>query len=733
MMATGRGETTETGAGDWPGREVGQDIGQDVSACDAEPIHVPGSIQPHGLLLIVDAALSVVGGAGDVERLADGWLGMALADLLGVEAAGRLAAAGEAGAVLGPVDGHPALHAVARRGEDAWLVTIEPVGRFGASGDDVLGWMEEAGTALERAPDLQRLCEEGVRLFRGLTGFDRVMIYRFLDDDSGVVLAEERADGLDGFLHHHFPASDIPRQARALYVRNRVRVIPDVDYAPQPIRPAALAGIDLSDVDVRSVSPIHIEYLRNMGVRASASVSIVKDGVLWGLIACHHRSPRGLSYTQRQACQLIASALARQVRAKEEAEDYRERLRVRAVEDAVVARMGDATDPEQLFASAGVELQRMLAADGFAVLHGDSLLTVGRCPDRDDVREVARWLRPRGATPFHSANLPADLPSARAYQDLASGVLGFTLSLDVPTVLIWFRAEERQLVEWAGNPHKAVSLAPGERLTPRTSFEAWTEEVRGRSRRWSAPEVEAAHRLVRTLFEARQTRRIRDLNRDLTAAVADKDALLAQKDTLMKEVNHRVQNSLQLVQAFLGMQARAANDEALTRHLEEAQRRLSAVALVHRRLYGADHVATIDLARYIEDLLADMQQSMGAAWSDRLTLDLAPILISADAAVQVGLVLVELIINAQKYAYGGAAGPVSVVLEQHRNRFRLIVADRGIGRSGTREGFGTRMLRAVVKGLRGTLEESDGRPGLRVAVTAPIEQAANGGLTAGAT
>ena len=156
------------------------------------------------------------------------------------------------------------------------------------------------------------------------------MIYRFLDDDSGMVVAEDVANELATYHNHHFPASDIPQQARALYLRNRVRVIPDVGYQPELIRPAALAGVDLSDVELRSVSPIHIQYLKNMGVAASASISIVKDGMLWGLVACHHMTPRNLGPATRRAASLVAAGLARQINAKEQAEDYRERLRVRA-------------------------------------------------------------------------------------------------------------------------------------------------------------------------------------------------------------------------------------------------------------------------------------------------------------------------------------------------------------------------------------------------------------------
>jgi chemotaxis family two-component system sensor kinase Cph1 len=202
--------------------------------------------------------------------------------------------------------------------------------------------------------------------------------------------------------------------------------------------------------------------------------------------------------------------------------------------------------------------------------------------------------------------------------------------------------------------------------------------------------------------------------------LADKESLLRQKDYLVKEVNHRVQNSLQLVSAFLSMQARAIDDEAVVTHLNEAQRRLAAVALVHTRLYRDDNVEAIDLGRYLEDICLEMRQSMGTEWHAKFVFELAPFLISTDRAVNLGLVLTELIINAQKYAYAGKAGPIAVRLEQHRARFRLIVADHGVGGHVPGKGFGTRMMNAMVDRLAGTIEYINEEPGLRVVVDAPI-------------
>lgn len=684
---------------------------------------MPGAIQPHGLLLIVDVrSREVVGGAGDIEGVfSRNWPGATIDALLG-PIAHRLDDAAGAVVSIG-ILASGALSAIARRIDDYWVIELEPAQADGDFDEAPLDWIDRANEEFARALDISDLSDRAANLIADISGFDRVMVYRFLDDDSGKVVAERHAPDMGGFLNHHFPASDIPRQARALYVRNRVRVIPDVSYEPAPIRShdAGLAGIDLSDIGLRAVSPVHIQYLRNMGVAASASVSIVKDGLLWGLIACHHRQPRNLTYTQRKTCELVAAAFAQQVRAHEEAAEYRERLRMRSAEDAIAGRLVQDGDPETIAASLAPDLQRLMDADGFALVRGVSIFCTGHTPDGSDIKEIASWAMQQGIGPIHSATLAHRLPAAAAYRDVASGIMAITLLTDIPLVLLWFRAEELQTVKWAGNPHKAVTMTPGEQLTPRASFEAWSEEIRGRSRAWSAAEVEAAARLSRTLFDARQRRRINDLNRELTRAIADKDALLSQQDTLIKEVNHRVQNSLQLVVAFLAMQANAENDETLTRHLSEAQRRLSAVALVHRRLYADDNVTTIDLGRYVEDLLNELRTSMGPEWNRGLTTNLASILISADAAVQVGLVLVELVINAQKYAYDGDPGPIAVTLERYRNRFRLIVADRGRGRSGTRKGFGTRMLHAMVQRLDGTIEEFDNQPGLRFVVSAPAQ------------
>ncbi|MCU6454385.1 GAF domain-containing protein [Sphingomonas sp. A2-49] len=702
----------------------------DLTVCDREPIHIPGAIQPHGLMLVADASGDhrVIAGAGELEaRLADEWLGRPLADVLGQDVGHMLNTlpGGPNAVTPAPVRGKDErFTATLHRAGDRLIVELEPLAGEPMTAATTLAWLDAVASGFERAADKTTLYARAAVAFRTLTGFDRVMIYRFLDDDAGCVVAEDRHPDLGSFLNHHFPASDIPKQARALYIRNRTRAIPTIDYAPAPLRPAGFAGCDLSDVALRHVSPVHLQYLRNMGVAASASISIVKDGLLWGLVACHHREPRLLPPDIRGAAATLASGLARQIRAKEEAAAYRERLALRAAEDRVVPRLNSEEPLRQAVLSVRDELREMLDADGFALVAGDHVEATGRCPDAATLVAIARFVRERGSEPLATRALTTLMPVPAPQAALASGMLALPL-IEEDATLIWLRAERIEEIEWAGNPHKSVGIAPGEALTPRASFAGYTETVRGRSRHWTLEQVEAAHRLRRRFQEARQHLQVRILNRELSRTLIEKDALLAQKDVLMKEVNHRVQNSLQLVASFLRLQAKSADNPVVADHLAEAQARLAAVALVHRRLYRDDQVESVDLSRYVDELVADMRTSLGEDWGRHMTLDLAPILVPTDRAVNIGLVLTELVINATKYAYDGAAGPIAITLEQHNAKLRLIVADDGRGRGAAAEhgrGFGSRMMEAMVQRLSGDIEYGDNQPGLRAIMTVPIAE-----------
>lgn len=705
----------------------------DLNACDREPIHVPGSIQPYGVMLVADqAGLVILHVAGDIELHLGlrNWQGLTVAAALGSDLGGKVAALVRqpmaSSGFMGKLVNHAdiSLDVSAHLSGSDVIIELEPaaIGELPAS--VVLDRLSGAAANFERTASVAALCDRAAIEFRNLTGYDRVMVYRFLDDDFGRVVAEDRRQGMHAFLHHHFPAGDIPRQARALYLRNLVRVIPDIAYQPAQLQPGwtGTQPLDMSDSSLRSVSPVHLQYLRNMGIRASASVSIVKDGTLWGLIACHHEAPRSIAYDVRAACRSLAGSMAREIKAKEEAEGYRQRIRLRSFEDDMVALLSRDGSLDDALSNHLDEMRRMMGGEGVAVMRGHEIITQGVCPGESEIRALAAWLVTRSTqTIFSTANLSAPYPPAVQFQATGSGVLAVTLSAEEPWLLLWFRVEQVEIVNWAGNPHKAAGPDAHGPLTPRASFDAWQETVSGHARDWTLPEIDAAMRLRAALLDVQKNRRLHELNRQLTKILQDKDVLLQQNEFLIGEVNHRVQNSLQLVSNYLALQARGSESPELLAALEEARRRISAVALVHRRLYRGDHIELVDAARYIEELCTDTFAFMGQDWAKHLTLSLSPVTVSTDRAVTLGLLLTELMINANKYAYAGLPGPIEIVLAQDRTLIHLTVADKGGGKVSFSKGFGSRIMDGLVTQLGGKLVYGDNQPGLRTKISIPIE------------
>ncbi|HEY0927812.1 histidine kinase dimerization/phosphoacceptor domain -containing protein, partial [Brevundimonas sp.] len=513
----------------------------------------------------------------------------------------------------------------------------------------------------------------------------------------------------------------IPRQARALYLRNPVRVIPDSHYQPQPLQPTAPGRpLDMSDCSLRSVSPVHLQYLRNMGVRASASVSIIVDGELWGLVACHSARPQLLPVELRTSATALARALARQIKSRSEGELYRERTRLRLLEDQLVGRLAADRPIEAAIGDRARDMAELVDADGFAVVGPEGVYRFGVTPPDAAIRTlVGRIADEPGLRPFATHALSLRFPETEAWRAEASGLLGVHLPGDRPLTLLWFRAEIIETVRWAGNPTTAVKSGRSGALTPRASFEAWSETVRGRSRRWSPSQVESVGRLRDALADFASVSQLRNLNRSLQASLSERDVRLEQQEFLIREVNHRVQNSLTLVSSFLGLQARQAAPEAQT-ELLEARRRVRAVSMVHSRLYRVEATSSVDLSRYFAELIEDLGASMGVDWSAQLEQDLAPVNVEAGRAVTLGLVLTELIINAQKYAYDGEPGPIRVVLEEDASTLRLTVEDAGKGGHKVGQGFGSMMIGSLVAQLAGQIDYRDARPGLRVVLKAPI-------------
>ncbi len=708
----------------------------DLTGCDREPIHVPSAIQPHGTLLVLEMAsdriVQVGIGTEAVLHPSRPFLNQQLTDILGVPAA----AVGSAAISREPVyisslvpelASRTDIDVVAHRSDGLIIIEIERALTPRSSAAYMLGRVRAISAALQASPDLLHTCRSAIRELRGLTGFARVMIYRFLEDGFGCVIAEDKDAELPTFLNHHYPASDIPKQARTLYVQNVVRVIPDVNYTPVPLVPklcpATGGPLDMSDCILRSVSPIHIQYLKNMNVKASMSVSIVREGTLWGLIACHHTSPKLVSYEVSEVCKHIAQILSQQIAAREEAETFHQVRTLTAARDELVAEISHAEGgiAEALRAHPS-KLLGLLPSDGAAVhVHG-AIAKAGHCPNNDQIRELANWLLHENALgPYSTDRLSQSYNPAEAYRTSASGLLGIIVSVGEPLVLLWFRAERAEVINWAGNPHKPVVLGLGSGiLNPRASFELWRETVHGRSRPWTKSEINAARRFQDRLVEISQHRRVEQLNMTLLQKIGEADQLNAQKDLLMREVNHRVQNSLQLVSTMLRLQQREFADPIVQARFEETQQRILAVAAVHRRLWRSDEIETVRLDIYLQEVRDSLVEAWGRQWDEYVQLRGTAISVPTDKAVVLALVVTELLTNAVKHAYGGEPGPIQVRLSEESKRgIQIVITDQGRGIEQTERpgSFGSRLTGLLMSRLEGAIEFQNNFPGTKIVLS----------------
>jgi len=490
----------------------------DLTTCDREPIHIPGSIQPHGILLVLDRrSLVVEQTAGDARFLLGldppRLVGLPLASVLEPEAEAYVAArlAGPAATVAPSVrlgvrtrSGALPLDLTVHADRETALLELEPARRTATSVGDPIALLKSLLAAVQATDSLDESCAAAASAFRAATGFDRAMVYRFLPDDSGVIVAEDAAPGLESFLGLHYPASDIPAQARELYRRNWLRVIPDIDYVPAPLMPATnkrlATPIDMSHCSLRSVSPIHVEYLRNMGISASLSASIVCQDRLWGMLVMHNYSPRHVSADLRVACEMFAQVFSLHVEAKLQAETSVLRLETRRIREQLVSRLNGVVDLGKAIAE--WDVLRYVNAAGAAVIIDGVMHSVGETPSPEQVAALVTWLNGVNRPLFATDHLASAYPAAAAYPAQASGLLAVGLSREPRDYVLWFRPEIGRTVRWAGDPSSSIKAGPlGSRLTPRGSFAEWLETTRGQSAAWSFVDLEAAEALRVVLLE----------------------------------------------------------------------------------------------------------------------------------------------------------------------------------------------------------------------------------------
>ena len=691
----------------------------DLTSCDREPIHIPGSIQPHGVMLVVDREQLVIRQyAGAIRQLLgvepDSLLHLSLSTLFEEPV---LATLGEclgasaptlAPSVLrglrtrtGPLPLDVTLHLQGELG----ILELEPARRSPTITGDSLTQVKSMLAVLQSAGGFESCCHAAAAQVRATTGWDRVMIYQFLHDGSGKVVAEDKAEGLDGFFGLHFPAADIPQQARELYRRNWLRLIPDASYTPAPLAPGVRLGapLDMSQCVLRSVSPIHLEYLRNMGVNASMSLSIVIGNQLWGLISCHHDTPRFMAADLRASCELFAQIFSLHMQAKIETEAARRRIAPLRVQEALAHRLPHAKDIAAELVNGKVTLLDLIPASGAAVWLDGHLHTLGQTPPAELIVELVAWLKAQSQLVVDTFQLGAVFPPALACAATASGLLAVSLSRKTPDYVMWFRPEVVRTVTWAGNPEKCIEVGPhGDRLTPRKSFVAWQEEVQQQSVPWDAVDREVALAFRVWLQES--------VLQQMDLARQEREAAFAHQSLLMAELDHRVKNILANIHALVKQTkagAHSLEDFALSLEL-----RIRAMVNAHS-LMAATRWEGASVRRLVEEELAPFRRTK----DDNLCITGDDLMLSTGAAMPFTMVVHELVSNAAKYgALSTAAGGVDIDWYREGGDGALVLTWKE--RNGppvtppTRRGFGSvvieRSLRHEINGHCALTFDADG-------------------------
>lgn len=635
----------------------------DLTNCDREPIHLLGAIQPVGFLMalstdwMVSRCSANIGEFFDIE--CDNLIGSPASLVLNDDAIhtlrNRLALLRSENAIERVFntrlsDKSERSFDVAIHMSDGQIV-IECEPSSEKDYGDATGTVRSMMVRLDDTEDMESFFREGARQIRALTGFDRVMVYRFDSDGSGEVVAEAARGGIGSFLGLHYPPSDIPKQARELYLRSLLRVITNIDAEPVPILPerdTAGKPLDLSLSVLRAVSPIHIEYLRNMGVSSSMSISLVVEGELWGLIACHHYTPRCPSFERRSVAELFAQLFSMRIESRERKETAAYERRARDVSDrllgAVASDESMLKDPDWL---ADI-ITGAIPADGVGVWINGSYAFSGQTPDTEQFARIIRTLHTTAAGQvFATDNLSEILPSAKEHASLASGILAIPISRTPRDYVVLFRGERIRSVRWAGNPEKPIDYGPnGARLTPRESFAEWKQLVEGRSLPWTESEQRVADTLRATLIEV-VLRMSDEANEERKAATDRQEVLIA-------ELNHRVRNILSLIRGLI-RQSKPEEGTSVEDFVALIDGRVHALARAHNQI--TDEVW--GPARFRQLIDAEIAAFLDKQ-KDRVDMHGDPVLLKPQAYSTMALVIHELVTNSAKYGSLSEEGRVDL-------------------------------------------------------------------------
>ncbi|MGV8878654.1 MAG: ATP-binding protein [Sphingobacteriaceae bacterium] len=671
-----------------------------LTNCDQEPIHIPGKIQCHGFLIATDQYHKITFCSENISKflplsaklLLDQSLAF-LEDYFENSApAGyliQLMNLGSINNIFGSFNPYAikiqkqAFNLIISVSGNQYLLEFEP--EYSDLNSDILRVISDSLSQMMADSDISRLLTNAAVQIKNIIGYDRVMIYKFHEDGHGEVVAEEKENILNTWMGLHYPASDIPKQARDLYKINLTRLISDVQTDPSPIATMVngnLYPLDLTYSVLRAVSPIHIQYLKNMGVASSFSISLISHGELWGLIACHNYTPRFINYKERESAKLIGQVLSSALSFRQQEEDLAKSNRLKEAVVALGKGLIRNDKIEKTLFDYPITLLDAVDASGVLLSFENKFYTTGITPDESFLAEIVDWLGENMANQlYESSNFPGEFPAAFWFTGSASGLLACRLSKELKEYMIWFRPEIFEKVKWAGNPDKPMEYNSDGilHMTPRKSFESWSQTVRFTSAPWSAEDIKSAM-LIReevAFAIARKAMEIRILNEKLEVAYEE-------LNSFSYTISHDLKSPLTCIKSYGQLLAREPNLtergqlvlDRLLLSTEKMKNMIGEVLQYSQVGQNKTPPAIVNMEKLLQNLKEEL---LAANHLESLEIEIDnPLEIYGDETM-VMQVFSNLIGNAVKYSSRTISPYINVSCKQIGDCIQYSISDNGIG------------------------------------------------------
>ena len=670
-----------------------------LTNCDTEPIHIPGGIQSHGFLLVVNQQFTITHYSdnifGYVTGLNETLLGQPIGHLesfLGTSFQPgflttllKSVSSAEDFERSNPVPieiSELPFYLIIAVSADQFLMEFEP-----AESDfrlDVHKTMGRSIAAILKHKQTSQLLDLSAIQVQKIIQFDRVMVYQFMEDGHGVVMAEKKLDALEPWLGLHYPASDIPKQARELYKLNLTRLIADVGSVTSKITTSASQRnpLDLTNSQLRAVSPIHIQYLKNMGVASSFSISIICHGELWGLIACHNYSPRFIDYRSREYAKLIGEVLSSALEFRQEEVSQHISLSLRDILDKQTKALQKSETIKEALLKDPLGLMAIAEASGLALIFDQNVMPFGTTPSKDALKKLIKWISENIKVPvYHTTQLSKVYPAAADFQELASGMLLYLLSEEPKKYIIWFKPEQIHAVTWAGNPdkHRGPPETNLQTISPRHSFEAWSQTVYGTSEKWSNESINAVRLLKEEIDHSVNLKAgaLRLMNEKLHEAYQE-------LETFSYSISHDLKNPIASIKVYAQLLIR---DKSLAERGKLMLKRIAAQAdQMHLMINGVLDYSKIGKSKPNREPV-EMRGLIGGIVSDlesihqkrqlQISIGDTPNLLGDP--VMIYQIFSNLISNAVKYTEGATTAIIRISAETTANEIIYTIADNGLG------------------------------------------------------